>query len=90
MNKASNFVIGDSVKILPTATRRKYEGLFPAPGWDDNMSRDIGQIGIIVHIHSNGNIRVKVPSTGGVWIWKSEDLMLTGVSKWRRKQICAN
>jgi len=89
MNKPADFVVGDIVRILPTATRRKYEGLPPAPGWDISMQRDIDQTGTIVHIYDRGHIRVKVPATSGTWIWKSEDLALAK-SKWRRGPICAD
>ena len=90
MNKASDFAVGDIVRVLPTATRQKYEGLPPAPGWDASMQRDIGQTGTITHIYDSGHIRVKVPATSGGWIWKSEDLTLSGFSKWRRGPTCAN
>jgi len=94
MSKATNFEIGDIVEILPTATEQKYESSFPFPlGWDASMQRDIGQLGTIVHIfHSSGNVRVrvKVPSTGGTWVWKLEDLAMPRSSKWRRKTTCAS
>jgi len=83
MDKSSNFVRGDVVKILPTATRQKYESLPSALGWDVSMQKDIGQTGTIEYIYNSGIIRVIVPATGGMWLWKPEDLILA-TSKWRR------
>jgi len=86
MNKVPNFVKGDIVRILPTATRQKYIGTSDtSPGWLSPMSMNIGQIGTVAEIYYSGNIRVIVPATGGKWTWMPEDLELVK-RKWRRTE----
>jgi len=72
MNKASNFAVGDLVRILPTA-----------PAGLPSMQKDRGRTGTVVGIYDGGSIRVMVPSTGGSWLWGTKDLVFA-VSKWRR------
>ena len=91
MNKASNFAVGDIVKILPTATERKYNSsLRPdSPRWVHPMEIDIGQTGVVISVYSDGNVHVRVGNSEEGWVWMPEDLKVVKycsvTSKWRRK-----
>jgi len=81
--------IGDKVEILPTATAQKYNSPRPgSPRWVYPMEMDIGQTGVVLSIHPNGNVQVKVSTSEGVWMWMPEDLRgvkySSATSKWRR------